>query len=330
MTAAAREVKVQFTNNPRIRALVDGRVAVPGIAFTWDTTGSANFVTKHITESAFDMFEYSIAGYVVATQSGLAKRLGWTALPVFLSRPFGMFVGGFVVPEGSRIRTLADLRGTRLGIPEYRMTAGVWLRIMLRELYGIQSSEITWVNDRPMRTSYMGQLGALDKLPAGEHVEDRPEGTDLVELVRSGEVDSACTMVRDPKGVRALLDERGAEALFAELKRKTNASPANHLVVVKRDVLRDRPELARAIYDAFEESKQIAYREARAAAGAYLYFPGEAFARQAADLGEDPYPSGIAANRATLDLLLDQLVADGQVAARPAVEALFAPGLERT
>jgi len=326
----ARAIKVQFTNNPRIRPLVDGRVKVPGVTFDWDLTGSSNFVFTHVNEAPFDLFEYSIAGYVVAQQSGVADRLGWTALPVFLSRPFGMFVGGFVVPEGSPIRGLRDLRGTRLGIPEYRMTAGVWLRVMLRELYGISSSEITWVNDRPMRTSYMANLGALNDLPPGEHVEDRPEGTDLIELVRNGEVDAACTMAREASGVRALLDEAATEEILVELKRKIDATPANHLIVVKKSVLRERPELARLLYDAFEESKAIAYRDARTAALGYLYFPGQAFAQQAARLGDDPYPSGISANRATLNALVDQVVADRQVATRPALEKLFAPGLEQT
>lgn len=326
----ARTIKVQFTNNPRIRPLIDGRVKVPGVTFDWDLTGSANFVFSHVNESKFDLFEYSIAGYVVAQQSGVAERLGWTALPVFLSRPFGMFIGGFVVPEGSAIKGLGDLRGSRLGIPEYRMTAGVWLRIMLRELYGIASSEIKWVNDRPMGSSYMANLGALDTLPPGEQVEDRPEGTDLIALVRDHELDSACTMARETPGVRPLLDEQATEEILIELKRKIDATPANHLIVVKKSVLQDRPQLARELYDAFEESKQTAYRDARTAAAGYLYFPGQAFARQAARLGADPYPSGLTANRATLTALVDQVVADRQVATRPTLEKLFAPGMDQT
>jgi hypothetical protein len=97
----------------------------------------------------------------------------------------------------------------------------------------------------------------------------------------------------------------------------TGASPVNHMVVVKESALAGRPDLARVLYDALEQAKWMSYERAGHAAGAYLLLTEAAFADHAHVLGRDPFPSGIAANWRTLELLAAQLVAEGQIA-RPA------------
>jgi len=158
-------LKATYSDNLRVRPLADGKVPAP-FDIDWDITASPDYVTRHIRENPFDLFEYSFAGYVVARESGVAARLGWTALPVFFAKPFIMF-DGFLATAKSGIRGLGDLRGKRIGVPEYRMTAGVWLRVILRDLYGIAAREIEWVNSRPMLTSYMAELGAPPVVPEG-------------------------------------------------------------------------------------------------------------------------------------------------------------------
>jgi 4,5-dihydroxyphthalate decarboxylase len=327
-------LKATYSDNPRVRPLADGTVRPEGFEIDWDITGSPDYVVRHIRENPFDLFEYSLAGYTVARESGVAARLGWTALPVFFAKPFVMF-DGFLATDGSGIRGLGDLRGKRIGVPEYRMTAGVWLRIILRELYGIAPREITWTNNRPMFESYMAELGAPPVVPADVRVEDAPAGVSYADLLRAGTLDAAfgdrsLAALGAADGVRPFLDLEARHRIFADLFTKAGASPVNHVVVVKEGHLRGRPDLARSLYEAFERSKQEAYERVRRAAAGYLLFPERAFAEQAAIFSDDPYPSGVRANRRTLDLLMDQLVDDGQITRRPDIDTLFADGVRDT
>src|SRR5258708_32554153 len=143
-------LKATYSDNLRVRPFADGAIRAEGFDIDWDITASPDYVVRHIRENPFDLFEYSLAGYTVARQSGVNARLGWTALPVFFAKPFVMF-DRFVATAASGISSLGDLKGKRIGVPEYRMTTGVGLRMSLRRLYGYEGKGICWSNIMPMR-----------------------------------------------------------------------------------------------------------------------------------------------------------------------------------
>jgi hypothetical protein len=156
----------------------------------------------------------------------------------------------------------------------------------------------------------------------------------LAELLAEGVVhaafgDGKVVLIGPGRHVRKLLRPAQARRLMPDFARTTGASPVNHVVVIKESVLAGRSDLARILCDALERAKQVAYERAALVAGAYLLFPEAACADQARILGHDPFPSGIAANRRTLELLVAQLVAEGQPA-RPATHRgalrLLTPG----
>ena len=92
---------------------------------------------------------------------------------------------------------------------------------------------------------------------------------------------------------------------------------------MQRRILEREPWVAMALYEAFERSKREAYRRAREAQAAYLLFPGDDFDQQAAVFGDDPYPSGLAANRRMLAMAGQESFEEGLIKQPPDVDSLF-------
>ncbi|HLY30352.1 MAG TPA: hypothetical protein VKQ36_04960 [Ktedonobacterales bacterium] len=332
---AVHQLRASFLANPRIEPFVEGAVSVPGARLEWTLGHPATLHLKHLHENCFDVFEFSLSGYLVARDRPQWASLGWTALPVFLAKAFLPFE--LYVNRSAHIRTWADLAGKRIGVPDYNMTAAIWLRILLRELYGVQPSEIEWVNGRRPTERHSTVLGFREG--AGKdhvwEIDDLRHGAALGDLLAEGIVDAAfgdgkSVPIVPGRRVRLLLRPSQARALMERFTRKTGASPINHVVIIKQDVLACWPESARLFYTALEQSKLISYERAVKAAGAYLLFPAANFADQERALGRDPFPSGIAANRRTLDLLMNQMVAEGQLDRPMEIETLFAESMRNT
>jgi 4,5-dihydroxyphthalate decarboxylase len=237
------------------------------------------------------------------------------AVPVFLSKPLGLLLH-FYVNENAGIRDYADFRGKRFGMPDYGMTAAVWLRIMLRTLYDIQPSDITWFNGRPASLRHGRLLDIDGDTSTGVKIVNLESTTELNELLQRGEIDAAygdgVVQVGAGPRVRHFSPAPVLQRLLADFCRASGgATPMNHTVVFKRELLEEDPDFGRRLHEAFRQSKEEAYRRAKRAAGAYLLFPELAFAAQGELFGEDPYPFGLERNRATLNMIAEQQRLDG-------------------
>lgn len=321
-------LKAAFMHNPRLQPLLDGSVGTEDIEFDWEFGHPAALNLRHLGENPFDVFEFSLSGYLVVNDRPKWTHLGWTSLPIFLSKAFLPLE--LCVNEHAGIRSWADLAGKLIGLPDYNMTASIWMRIMLWQLYGIRPEDITWINGRSPSQRHSTLIGFHEPPPGREvRVLELEPGTTLNEMLKRGEIDAAfgdysVAPVSEGQHVRKLLDSEQARQLITEFARKTGTTPVNHTVIVQRRLLARQPQLARALYDMFEEAKQQSYKSALQAAEAYLLFPSGDFARQAAIFGTDPYPSGISANRTMLEVLIEQLHYEGQLDSRPGIESLFA------
>jgi hypothetical protein len=151
----------------------------------------------------------------------------------------------------------ADAFEGRIGVPDYAMTAALWFRATLKDLYGIEAKDNVWFNGRTKELSHGGALG-LDRaalVGVTHHWLSVDQTLDM--MLDRGELD-ACTAIR----------------------------PSSR---------REHPWVALELFDAFCRSKEVAYQRARRYASAYLYFSGADRQEQAAVLGEDPYPLGLRA-----------------------------------
>ena len=246
------------------------------------------------------------------------------------------------VNTSSGIDSLADIKGKRIGVPDYDMTAALWFRATLKDLYGIEASENTWYNGRTIEFSHGGALGLDDSGPRGvEHhwltadqtldvMLDKGE-IDVYTALRPGPVTTGDTTVIDRYGgtpttgnpnIRKLLPDDG-KALVYEYFQKTGFYHCNHHVIMQNRILREHPWAALELFKALQRSKEIAYERARRAQSVLMYFPGQDFQDQAKALGEDPYPIGIRAMGKNVERAIQGSLEQGLITKPIALEDLY-------
>lgn len=258
----------------------------------------------------FDICEMALTTYLVAKAHGVR----FTAVPVFLVR--GLHHGALrhcptALPD---IREPRDLVGRKVGVSRgYTVTTGVWARAVLRAEYGIDPASITWMLSGDEHVSAY-------RPPS--NVVSMPSGTSLEQLLREGEL-AAAIGVSDAEFPSLIPDP--VEAGIAAL-RDRDWYPINHLVVIRDELLAERPELAAEVFGAFAEAKRRYVDRLRAADDEPADATDRLYARVLAETGRDPLPYGIAPNAAVLETLLRHAV-DQRILSRPApLESVFASG----
>jgi 4,5-dihydroxyphthalate decarboxylase len=324
------KLKTTCAPNPRIRPLVDGSVQVAGVEFDWNLQPVPMLFRNNIANDDLELSEMSISETLLAIDRKEAfgrGRWNWWALPVYLSR--GHFWGGMYVNNASGIQDLRDLRGKQVGVPDYPMTAALWMRIVLKDLYGIEARDIAWHNLRPRAESQAIAL-ELDKDPPPGITVHWEVKDDPVDMLERGELDAAIGVggqrLEGSTKVRKLMPDNGRQ-VFGEFFRKTGCYQANHHFVIQRRFADAQPELPAALFEAFQESKRLACERDPAAR---LYFEGDDFADQAKVYGDDPYPLGLAAMSRTLERAIQGSLEQGLIRKPVRPEDVYHPATLRT
>ncbi|MDP2645699.1 MAG: hypothetical protein Q8P24_12235 [Desulfobacterales bacterium] len=317
------KLKGAFSPNPRLDPLLDGTIKIPGVDIRWESGSPRDLHLMHIEENSCDIFEFSLSNYMITRDKPAEReRLRWTALPMFLSKAF-MWLA-FYVNKNSGIKSLADLRGKRLGVPDYHMTAAVWMRIVFKELYGILPQDIEWFNGRPPGLSHGRNI--RDTVKPGIRISQAKKSSELKDKLDRGELDAAYGAgdeLFETATVRALFKDDEASRMIGQFRQKAGTTPTNHVLIVQQDLCDRHPGLAKKLYTALEASKQEAYKRARRYAPGYLLFAEDVFAGQEALFGDDPFPSGIAGNMNMLKSLANELLEEGLIGKLPDIKGLF-------
>jgi 4,5-dihydroxyphthalate decarboxylase len=203
-----------------------------------------------------------------------------------------------------------DLRGKKMGVPEYQQTAAVWSRGILKDHFGVDASEIEWWMERPPEISHGGATGFVP--PPGITLHYIPRETDMGEMVASGALDGALHYIASDNLVdRSTIDLRRhpmVRRLYdpAVEKRRmystTGIFPINHCVVIRRSIVEQNPWVPRSLYRAFFEAKQRG-RKAQAERLEPYFATGTLSAADRAALDTDLFAYGIKATRPVLETL---------------------------
>jgi 4,5-dihydroxyphthalate decarboxylase len=325
------KLRCAFSTNPRVQPLADGTIRVRDCDLEFSFDSPPNWFERHLRDSAFDVFEFSIAHYLI-TRDRPQPRWDWIGLPLFLSKALAAFTS--VVNIHSGINRLEDLPGKRFGIPDFTMTAGLWLRAMLREVHGMQASDLEWFVGRSKSHS-QGVLMGIDETPlANIRLRWLYEAGALDRLLRAGELDVAFATDEDPINqrdpvLRPLFPD-GGRGLVGEFFVRRGFAPVNHTVLVQRRLVEDHPWLPQALYEAFEASKLEAYRRDPSTRLVFPTDDAQDAQEQTRRYGDDPFLSGVRANREMLLTAAEQSVLEGTIRAVPAVDELFDVSLRST
>lgn len=306
----------------RTLPLADGRVRVDGVDLTYLPLPVEETFFRMARFAEFDAAEMSLSSYVMT----LGRDRPFVAIPVFPSRSFRH--NGIYINVDSGIERPADLAGRIVGVPEYQVTAAVWIRGILAEHHGLAVDSVRY------RTGGLHSPGRVEKLkisPPGVEIEPIPAGRTLDEMLVTGEIDALYTP-RVPKpfthghpAVRRLwTDTRAAEMAYFQ---QTGIFPIMHTVVLRRDVYERNRWLAGSLYKAFTAAKRLVTERLEETAAQASILPWSyADARTCRDLmGEDFWPYGLPANEKVLRTFLGYSHQQGLINHEPQPADLFAP-----
>jgi 4,5-dihydroxyphthalate decarboxylase len=230
----------------RTQPLLDGRVEPEGVDLTFIPLRPGETFWRMLNHAEFDCSEMSLSSYTILRSEGDTRFI---AIPVFPSRVFRH--SAVYLRADSKIGSPQDLKGKRIGVGDYQMTAAVWVRGFLMDDYGVRPEDVTWVIGRPVRTI---------KPPDGIRVEFMSPETTLEAMLERGEIDAlASVMIPKTLGTtvrRLFANPRQVERDYYE---RTRIFPIMHTFVLKTKLYEDNPWLAISFYRAFCRARDIAY-----------------------------------------------------------------------
>jgi len=300
----------------RTQALIDGRVEPEGVDLTFIPLRPGETFWRMLNHEEFDCSEMSLSSYTILRSEGDTRFI---AIPVFPSRVFRH--NAVFLRTDSKIEKPQDLKGKRIGVGDYQMTAAVWVRGFLKSDYGVNPENVTWVIGRPVRTI---------KPPDGVRVEFMKPETTLEDMLERGEIDAlASVMIPNTLGktVRRLFpDFRKVERDYYE---RTKIFPIMHTFVLKTKLYEENPWLAISFYRAFCRARDIAYYWMYDTDALTVSLPWVIDELEAARkiFGPQVWDYSIEGSRPTLDALMTHLDEQKLTRRRMNVEELFVPNI---
>ena len=316
-----RRLTLAISEYEHVRDLTEGRIQPEGIDLTCLQFEVEQIFFRFTKYREWDVSELSMGKYVALMAE---DNPDLTAIPVFPSRVFRQ--SSIYVVKDSPMKTAEDLRGKRIGVPEWAQTAAIYTRGWLTHQIGIPLQDIDWVQ------AGVNQAGRREKvelhLPDGVRYTAVPERS-LTEMLLAGDIDAIMTAHSPapfeegkPDIVQLFPNYREIEEAYY---RETGINPIMHVMAVRRAVLEEDPWIAANLMSAFEQAKQNSYRRARQFTASRLPLPWSADLMQKAwdQFGGDPFPYGIEANRPTLEAYLQYAHEQGVSRRLVSVEELF-------
>lgn len=322
-----RRVKLTIatTDYDHFRDFRVGAVQAEGIDHNWLTLGHHEIFARFTFNREWEVTELSFAKFIAQVTRENTDIIG---LPVVCSRLFRF--SSFYVNKKSNIKTAEDLKGKKVGSPEWAHSAAVYMRGWLGDEFGIKLQDIHWVQ------AGANEAGRIEKveldLPKGLKL-TRIADKSLSELLASGELDCAiiarppnCFLQGHPDVVRLFPNALEMEEKYYA---RTKVWPIMHIIAMRKHILNDDPWIARNLYNAFLESKRRSLERLYDPAVSRYPLPWlPTYARRMRDMfGGDPFPFGIEENRPTFEQMLRYTYEQGIAHRHAKPEEIFPKGV---
>ena len=295
--------------------LIEGTASPPGIDLNVLTMASPERHRRMLRYQEFDVCELSLGGYLIAREAGAA----FTAIPVF---PHRRFRHGYVaINTRAGIKQPKDLNGKRIGLRTLRNSAGLWMRGILGDHYGVDLKSIEW---------WCQEEEDIAIEPAAwMKVRRAPEGKNIDQMLVAGELDAAVypellPSIRNhlPQVAFLFPDHKKAEM---EYYRQTGIYPIMHTVVIRNEILTKHPWVAVSLLQGFQLAKELCYRRMRNPRNLAVVWGEELMQEQESVFGKDPWPYNLEENRRNLEVAVRYAHEEGMIRTKPEIEALFFP-----
>ncbi len=322
-------LSIAMSPNPRTRPIFAGAVKPDGIDLVPTPLHPSEMFWRQLRFADFDVSEMSISSLLIAVSRGDDR---WVGLPVFTTRRF--FHAEILVRRAAGIESPADLKGKRIGVPEYQQTAALWTRGALQHEFGVAPRDMEFWMERTPEHSHGGATGF--KPPHGVVVHQIPPDKSIGSMMLAGELDGTLHYLR--RQLRNLVDRSTADlrahpeiaTLFPDpvaegvrYYRKTGLYPINHGMVVRRKIVEAHPWIVLNLYKAFERANEIAEAE-RQEHVEYHVETGLVPPDVAAALRRPLVQHGVVANRAVLETAAQYSHEQGLTPRRLRLDELFA------
>ena len=259
------QLSIGMASNPRTWPIFDGRVKADGIDLIPSPVFPSELFWRQLKFAEFDVSEMSMSSLMMARAQGDER---WVGLPVFTTRRF--FHAGILVRRDAGIETPADLKGKRVGVPEYQQTAALWTRGVLAHEFAVHPRDMLFWMERVPSHSHRGAVGF--ETPPGVTINQIPSEKSLGSMMLSGELQAVIHYIVDPNlidrstadlwhhpDIKPLFPDPVAEGI--RYYGKTGIFPINHGMVIKKEIAEKHPWVFLNLLKAFNFANEIANRE---------------------------------------------------------------------
>ncbi len=327
MTSGRMDLSIALSDNARTRPIIDGEILVEGANLHTTVVHPSEMFWRQLKYADFDVSEMSMSSLLIAASRGDYR---WVAIPVYTQRMF--FHTRILVRADRGINAPADLKGKRVGVPEYQQTSAIWSRGILQNEFGVNQRDIEWFMERTPDMSHGGSTGFTP--PEGVRLNRIPPTTNIGEMMAKGELDATLLYLTNTNlvdrsvidlenhpMVRRMFSDGGAEG--RRYYAKTGIYPINHTMVIRRELHEKHPWIALNIYSAFLNAKEHTLKKAKKALQPWLEV-GALGPEAAKGFSADPLAYGVKAARPVLEMISQFVQEQGLTERRVAIDEVFA------
>jgi 4,5-dihydroxyphthalate decarboxylase len=314
-------------NYDGIAPIIRREVTIPGVEIDVTVDNNVPRVFGALYRGLVDVSEMSLAELIHYVSRDQAEFI---AIPVFPSRVFRH--GHLFCNLQAGIRGPADLNGRKIGFQRWVQTAGVWMRGMLVEDYGVAPGVTEWY---VAATHHWDDESGDRILPRDGSVIRRFTASsvhgsdDAFNALLDGEVDvmgvtevQAPALLADPAVRRLFPDYRAEELAYFQ---RTRIFPIMHVLAMRTSLVASRPDLPSQLFSAFSEAKRRVQQAARALPSWSLAWKDRYFDDERQAFGGDLWPFGLAANHHVIDKFIGYCYQQGIADRRLTPAELFVP-----